>query len=134
MLFTRVASFLVAFFALGFIVSATPVEGEKRAVTAQTIVNNLQTQVNSITTQLRTFNHLILLCEWLTDIVGLEALNVNTPTNALQAQTLVDQLVVAIDEAKAQSAGASLEKRDNDPIADAVADTIAVIVTVSFSM
>ncbi len=54
MLFVRAASFCFAALTFGLVVSANPVpEAKKRAVSAETIVTNLQTSVASITSQLR---------------------------------------------------------------------------------
>jgi len=54
MLFARAASFFFAALTFGLVVSANPVpDAEKRAVTTESVVSNLQTTVNSITSQLR---------------------------------------------------------------------------------
>ncbi|KLO12936.1 hypothetical protein SCHPADRAFT_940812 [Schizopora paradoxa] len=109
MLFARVASFLFAVLTFGLLASANPVpEAEKRAVTSESVVSNLQTTVNSITSQL-------------------QALKTNTPENSLKAQTLVNQLIVAIETANTQASSGLLIKRAESD--EAVADVLSSVVS-----
>jgi len=94
MLFARVTSFFFAALTFGLLVSASPVaDAEKRAVSAETIVSNLQTTVNGIMPQL-------------------QGMKTNTAANSAKAEALVNQLISAIDNANTQAQFASLEKRE----------------------
>jgi len=108
MLFARVASFFFAALTFGLVVSANPVpDAEKRAVSVQTIVNNLLTSVNSITSQIQ----------------------------GVTASTLagLSDLASAVNEASTQAGAAALEK--GDATEDAIADVLAsVITTVAVSL
>jgi len=107
MLFARVASFFFAALTFG-LVSANPVpDTEKRTDSVETVVNNLQTTVGSITSQLQ---------------------GVTTSTLAG-----LSQLTSAINEASTQAGAATLEKGDTTE--DAIADVLAsVITTVAVSL
>ena len=61
MLFARVASFFFAVLTFGLFAFANPVpDAEKRAVNPQTLVTNLQTKINSLTSQLCKENYRLL--------------------------------------------------------------------------
>jgi len=113
MLFARAASFFLAALTFGLSASANPVaDAEKRAVSPQTIVNNLQTTVSTIMPQLK-------------------GITTNTPANSAKAESLVNQLVSAMNSANTQAQTASVDKRRGTDAADAaIAAVLASVVTV----
>ncbi|KLO12471.1 hypothetical protein SCHPADRAFT_905099 [Schizopora paradoxa] len=107
MLFARVASFFFAVLTFGLVAFANPVpNAEKRAVDPTTLVTNLQTKINGLTSQL-------------------SGITTNSAANEIKAQEVVTQIVTAIQEAQAQSQGGLLKRQT----ADAVADVLSAIVT-----
>jgi len=105
MLFARIASFFFAVLTLGLFALANPVE--KRQTDPTALVNSLQSQITSLTSQL-------------------QGINTNTPANQILAQELFSQLIDAIEEAAIQAKAGSLRKRQTDT---AVADVLGSIIS-----
>jgi len=109
MLFARVASFFFAILTFGLFAFATPVpDAEKRATDPTDLVTGLQTKVSGLTSQL-------------------QGITTNSPANTVLAESVITQIISAVEEANAQSQTGGLLKRQ--VTTTAVADVLGSVVS-----